>query len=72
MKIAQIIIRRYSEKSVRGEAMNKYSFYVAKDATKIDVKSRYQNYMGLRQQSEHYKRLQQIQDGKNRYLTEKI
>ncbi len=39
MNIAQIIIRPLlTEKSVRNQAMNKYSFYVSKDATKIDVK----------------------------------
>ncbi|MBI4127163.1 50S ribosomal protein L23 [Candidatus Peregrinibacteria bacterium] len=39
MNIAQIIIRPIlTEKSVRSEAMNKYSFFVSKDATKVDVK----------------------------------
>lgn len=39
MNIAQIIIRPIlTEKGVRSESMNKYSFFVAKDATKIDVK----------------------------------
>lgn len=39
MNIAQIIIRPLlTEKSVRNEVLNKYSFHVSKDATKIDVK----------------------------------
>ena len=73
MKIAQIIIRPIlTEKSVRGEAMNKYSFYVAKDATKIDVKIALSELYGIKPTKVNItKGYSKFKMGKNRYPLQK-